>query len=326
MNRYILGVIVAGILFGLTGCDTTEPEGEADFALYFLADETLGAYEAGQQGIANLELEAEPWLSAEDIRLYDFSTHCIYLKTDKRDFFPDYDGDGRAEFALIDKPFVVVAGGSRCYIGALHSGLLSMGPAGPYMDELDIWYYPIDVMHISRSWSSDEDVRSMDQIEEALKTAGLFHGGLDLSLEAVSVIENADIATIQYTYTIRNRDEDDLWILDPDRMGSARFHYFTNGVVFWSEDTHYLESTYKDVITPDPYDSWEVEWFTKIKAGESLQRTVQLRGYPRIPDGSYDCHLGFSNPPRIEREDRYDSRARYWLGAIRSDEIVVVVN
>ncbi|MFB0515019.1 MAG: hypothetical protein ACETWG_00250, partial [Candidatus Neomarinimicrobiota bacterium] len=152
------------------------------------------------------------------------------------------------------------------------------------------------------------------------------HGGLDLSLDAVGVVENADISTVQYTFTIKNDDCDDLLILDPDRMGSAQFHYFTNGIVFWSEDTHYLESTHKEVITPDPFYSWQPEWFTKIKAGESLRRTVQLRGYSRIPAGSYDCYLRFSNPTRIEKEDRDSFGTRYWLGEITSEDIIVVVS
>ncbi|MFC1543577.1 hypothetical protein ACFL4K_03450 [Candidatus Neomarinimicrobiota bacterium] len=327
MNKYAILVAIASFLIGMIGCDTTEPEGESDFesdfALYFLTDDTLRAYEAMQQEITELALEPEPWLSEEDIRFYDFSSHCIYLKTDKGDYFESYD-EGRFDL-LMDKPFVVVAGGTRYYVGSLHSGALSSSPPGPYMSELDVWFYPRDVMHISEAWGEEEDIRSMDQIREALTVLHLYHGGLDLSLDAVSVIENADTATVQYTFTITNDDYDDLLILDPDRMGSARFHYFTNGVNFRQGSAYYY-SRYKDVIKPEPFDSWESEWFTEIKAGESLQRTVQLRGYPRLPAGSYNCYLRFSNPTEIEREDRYSSGARYWLGGITSDEIVVVVN
>ena len=324
MNKYTLLVAIAGVLIGLIGCDTTGPEGESDFAFYFLANDTLGAYEDMQQAITELELESEPWLCEKDIEFYDFSSHCIYLKTDKGDYFESYD-EGCFDPVLIKKLFVVVAGGSRCYIGSIHSGLLSSMPLGPTMDELDVWFYPKDVMHISKAWGGEEDIRSMDQIRESLTVLHLYHGGLDLSLDAVSVIENADTATVQYTFKIINDDIDDLLILDPDRMGSAQFHYFTPGVVFRQGSAYYY-SQYKDVIKPEPFDSWEPEWFTKIKAGEFLQRTVQLRGYPRIPAGSYDCYLGFSNPIKIEREDRYSSGARYWLGEITSEEIVVVVN
>jgi hypothetical protein len=193
------------------------------------------------------------------------------------------------------------------------------------MDEMDVWFYPEDVMHISRAWGNGVDVRNMIPIHDALITLDLFHGGLHLSLDAVSVIENADTATVQYTYTITNDDQDDLWILDPAIMGSARFHYFTNGPHFRGTSGYYY-SQYKHIIHPEPYDSWQPEWFVRIKAGESLQRTVQLRGYPALPAGSYDCYFKFHSPRRIAREDRVVSGARYWLGKVESAEIVVQVN
>ncbi|MFB0516048.1 MAG: hypothetical protein ACETWG_05520, partial [Candidatus Neomarinimicrobiota bacterium] len=125
MNKYAILIAITSVLIGLIGCDTTEPEDESDFALYFLANDSMGTYEAMQQGISRLELELEPWLSEKDIEFYDFSTHFIYLKTDKGDFFEGYDEDNRINFLLVDKPFVVVAGGSRCYIGSLHDPLLA---------------------------------------------------------------------------------------------------------------------------------------------------------------------------------------------------------
>lgn len=324
MKSYSFFIIIPFLLISCTDRNATGPPGESDFALYFLADSSLGAYEAMQQGIMQLELESEPWLFEEHIKYYDFSSHCIYLKTDKRDFFESYD-EGRFEPLLIDRPFVVVASGSRCYVGSLHSGALSTMPPGPYMDELDVWFYPRDVMHISRAWVAEEDVRSVDQIRQSLSESGLFHGGLELSLDAVSVIENADISTVQYTFTITNNDADNLLVLDPILMGSAQFHYFTNGVVFRNEDSHYWSEN-KEVIQPEPFDSWQPEWFTKIRSGDSMQRTVQLRGYPRIPKGSYKCYLRFSHPTRIAKEDRYTTGGRYWIGEITSDKIGVVVN
>jgi hypothetical protein len=100
--------------------------------------------------ISTLVLKKEAWLTNDDIQFYDYSSHCIYLKGEKSQFFENDTG----KFfifnpVLINKPFVVVANGERCYVGSLHSGLLSLAPAGPYMDELDVGYYPKDVMHIS---------------------------------------------------------------------------------------------------------------------------------------------------------------------------------
>lgn len=326
MRRYSFCIAILILLISCSDRNTTGPEGKYDFALFSLANDTLRTYEAMQQGITELKLESEPWFSADDIEFYDFSSHCIYLKTDKRDFFDCYD-EGRFD-PFMDKPFVVVASGIRCYIGSIQnsSGLLIPFPPGPFMDEMDVWFYPRDVLHISRARFTEEDIRSKDHIREALSVLHLYHCGLDLRLDAVSVIENADTSTVQYTYTISNHDHDNLLVLDPYLMGSARFHLSMSGVVFWCKDTSTLWSEYREPIQLDPFENWEAEWFTTIRAGESLQRTVQLRGYPRIPAGSYDCSFKFSNPIKIEKEDRYSFSARYWLGGITSKKIVIVVS
>jgi hypothetical protein len=112
MKRTTFLIAISLLLVCLPGCDTTEPKDESDFALYFLANDTLTTYEAMQHVIAELDLQSEPWLSEEDIESYDFSSHCIYLKTDKRDFFDYYD-EGIFDPVLIDRPFVVVAGMMR---------------------------------------------------------------------------------------------------------------------------------------------------------------------------------------------------------------------
>ena len=271
MKRCCFLMAISFALIISIGCDATKPTGESDFALYFLTDDTLRAYEAMQQEITELKLASGPWLSEEDIEYYDFSSHCIYLKTDKRDFFEGYD-EGRFEPVLIDKPFVVVAGGSRCYIGSIHSGLLATAPPGPYMGEGDVWFYPLDVMHISRGWGSEEDLRSMDQIREAFSVLGLYRGGLDVRLDAVDIVEQSDTSTVQYTFTITNNDADNLLVLDPDLMGSSRFHYFTNGVVFRGEDTHYW-SQYKEVIKPLSFENTKPSYKIELKTGEIIECT-----------------------------------------------------
>ena len=326
MKQIDYHIALVCFLIGFMGCSATEPENvnesNSNFAIYFLADENMRAEEVMEKGINEVEFDSEPWLSEADITFYDFSSHCIYLKTDKSDFFEYYAG-GRFEPILMNKPFVVVAGGTRCYIGSLRSGLLSTAPPGPYMDELDLWYYPSDVMHISKAWSGENDPRSTDQIRDALSDLGLYHGGLEITLESANVHNSSSISTIQYTISITNLDADALLFMDPDLMGSARFHYFTNGVVFHNESGNYWAENRK-VISPEPFDSWERSWFTRSGPGESLQRTVELEGYPEIPAGTYDCQLKFSHPTRIAKADRYFAGARYWLGEISTRLTVTV--
>jgi len=301
------------------------PPGDADFAVYFLKDTSMTTQEAMEHGLEDVELENEPWLSSEDIDFYDFSTHCIYLKTDKGDFFENF-REHSFYFTppLTDRPFVVAGGGERCYMGSLHSAALSMAPRGPFVDESDVGYYPTDVIHISRVPMVEQDLRDSECVEKALADLDLLRDGPSVMLDAVRIVENADTSTVQYTFTITNHDRDDLYVPDPDVMGNGLFHFYTNGVVFVNETTH-LESKYKIVVAPDPYYYWETSWFARLETDETLQRTVTLKGYPRIPSGTYSCTFVYSGPVKIEREERLLADGRIWIGEIVSGAIEVIV-
>jgi hypothetical protein len=293
----------------------------SSFEIYFLKDTTITPYQADQENLNDLKLDSIPWISHNDIEFYDFSTHCIYLKSDKKDFFSYYD-KGHFDPVLLSKPFVVCVNNIRCYLGSISSLALSMGPVGLHINEYDVWYYPKDVIHISEEWSSNEDIRSDSRIREALIQLNLYHAGLSVELQSVTIIENSDISNVQYTFNITNNDFDNLFVIDPDLMVSELFHYYTNGVTF-NTPTNHIWSEYKHVQSPDPFDSWDTTWFIKLKHRESIQRSVRLKGYPPIPSGTYNCSFKFSGPDNIEKEQRVLRDSRYWIGEITSSTLLV---
>jgi hypothetical protein len=278
-----------------------------------------------REPLSQLSLQNAPWFDAGDIDFYDFSAHCIYLKNDKAALIEKYEL-GHFDPPLIDKPFVVLAGKKRCYRGCLRSGLLSTMPLTPSVGELDVWYYPRDVLHIERDRASSQDVRSDPDVREGLMRSGLFHGGLILELNSVTVLLNSDTSTVQYCFTLRNEDQDPLHVFDPDRTGSDLFHYYTNGVLFSSEQRPSIWSEYKTVAVPFPSDSWQPTSFTRVDAGQSIVRTVTLRGYPKIPQGVYTCRLAYSGPTRIEGSQRTPPDGRFWIGEIESRSIQVTID
>lgn len=194
------------------------------------------------------------------------------------------------------------------------------------MNELDVWHFPKDVLHLTRHRASSEDVRADPRVRDALIRANLFHGGLSLELNSVTVLQNAEVSTVQYHLTLRNDDRDALYVIDPDRMGSELFHYYTNGVLFARDNQPSIWSEHKTVTPPNPHDSWQPSWFTRIESDQFIQRTVTLHGYPSIPNGEYVCHLTYSGPKKIERSQRNLSDGRYWIGEIESNAIAVAVN
>jgi len=109
-------------------------------------------------------------------------------------------------------------------------------------------------------------------------------------------------------------------------MGSELFHYYTNGPDLWDYSKPlYLYSQYKEVDPPEPFDSWNFEWFALIKSNQSMERTIRLKGYPHIPNANYVGYMNFSNPINIAKDQRYVTNGRIWIGSIRSNNLEITV-
>jgi hypothetical protein len=292
---------------------------EASVKIYFLKDPNLSIQRASKLDIKELNLETVPWLTNDDIQFYDYSTHCIYLKADASKFIkPPL------------KPFVVIANTKRGYIGEFFSfhTISSHVPELPYI--VTNYDYPKDVIRISEpikfmvNWDST-DVRNDDSLKAALISLKLFHAGLNLELKSVNIVDNSDTATVEYTYIISNNEKENLLVIDPDKMDSRIFHYFTDGVCFWVYDFHYYikyVSEYKKVMKP--LVDCDTSWFSEIQPNTKIERTVRIKGYPKIKSGKYRCDFKLSSP-HVERESRNLSRGRIWLGSIKSNDIQITV-
>jgi len=324
MNKlFVCTLYLSSCLFLYQCTCPTRSDIDDDFAIYLLKDPSIEIYDILDTPLSELELEDEPWLSTDDIDFYDFSTHCIYLKKDVKSLFNDTI-DVLFPRSWWDKPFIVCANNEKIY-----TGIFRAGPSStpwwqvPYIDD-GFGRFPSDVLFIDWIFAFDvlEDRRYDNQIKEALIDAGVFRGGIEVSLLSVNIVENADTSTINYTFELKNNDSDALYVIDPDITGSELFHYWTNGVILKNTETgEHFGSDLKQVTHLDPILSWEPEWFTKINSGESIIREIDLKGYERFPAGNYLCQFKYSGPTKIEKDDRYLPDGRYWLGEINSNTV-----
>ena len=299
------------------------------FSIYLLNGQNITTEKAEKYELSDLQLQAQPWLSINDIEFYDFSTHCIYLKEDISSLFG---GDSITIFnEIFGTPFVLVADGERCYLGSFYTSISSWMPKGPRIEDIDWWQYPKDVIRINRAayfdgadFSTFEDVRNDNRIRNGLLKENKFHSGLSIQLNHFDVINKPDTSTIIYTFTITNNDNDNLYVPDPELMGSDLFHYYTNGINLENETCH-IWSEYKTTKNPIPYDGWDINWFTRIKSKQSLQRTVILKGYPNIPNGSYSSYFMYTGPKKIGKDSRTLQDGRLWIGEIISNVVEINV-
>lgn len=335
MTKLPIIILISIIATSFFFCEWNNPFSSSErngyaFAIYFLRDETLKMENVYEKDIDQLKLSSEPWLCDKDIRFYDWSSHCIYLKEDKTHFFPNWENDTFSEFPAewADKPFVVVANGKRCYMGFFLSALSHYWIAPEIFDGINNGY-PKDIIFIDWTWLYHDYPQNNPDVKSALINAGLYHGGIGITFDTTDtttlrMVENADTSTISYKFTITNNDKDDLYIIDPDKTGSDLFHWFTNGLTFQNIETNEIyRAQWRKHAQPSSLDYWSSDWFTKLESGQSIQRTVLLKGYPYFPSGEYQFEFKYDSQRRgMEKENREIETGRYWIGPTRSNVLV----
>lgn len=304
-----------------------------NFAIYLLKNPDLkigdiltkNLVEQESQVLEAIEIQKEPWLKDDDIQFYDFSSHLLYLKRDKYNYLP-LPVELQIPSSWVDKPFMIVLDGQKRYMGVFKGFYdIDQWPL-PYIDISYNYLYPQDLLIISWEWfdNASEDNRNDPYVMEALKRANIFHKGLNLKLKDIKFLENSDTATVEYTFTIINNDVDILYILDPDKMGSGLFHFFNIGPQFLkSDEINVRSASFNKPVIPVPRDTWDPNWFIKLNSGDSITRTVSLRGYAFFPSGTYYCETTYQCIKKIPKEQRNLSDGRYWIGPTKSNLIAI---
>lgn len=325
--KYLIVFLIA--LF-LSGCSkesnnpvTPVADGDIKFGIYFLKDSSLKIKYLFQKDLSTFELQPDAWISDKDIEFYDWSSHLIYLKKDKSSFFPSVNGQLSIPDSWAFKPFVFASKDKKFLAGYFQPvSTLEMWPFANMLDFDLEHYYPDDIVYLDWPFFPAEDRRQNEEMKAYLKSINLLHEGIKLTVDSLFITNNSDTATIRYNFTIRNMDSDNLYVLDPDKMGTSLYHYFTNGIVFYNDNEIIIyESRYKKTIQPDPFDSYDSKWFTKIESGKTISRSVVLKGYPHLPSGLYYFKLNFGSPINISRQNRQLSDGRYWIGYTSSETI-----
>ena len=317
----VVAVLIAASVFGASPSEAAESPPGVNF--YLLKDGEMHFEAARNTPLAKLVLEDKPWIASEDIERYDWSSHLIYLKKDPVVAWN--------RINLRGTPFVVVADGQRCYVGALWSMISSFMPEGNAVlingvggmgGQKDL--VALSLLSVLRKGEKRVDLRDDPRVAKALRRQGKFHAGLACSLDKVRVEYKKDSCSVVYTYTVRNADADDLYVLDPERIDPLTFHDLQNGVYGREvEDnvTFAWPNPRKGAPPPKPWPKADPAWFSRLKAGESMTRTVTMDDMPRIPPGKYECTFSLGSPNfghgftgYISKAERQRKDGRVWIG------------
>ena len=229
-----------------------------------------------------------------------------------------------------DKPWIVVVNNIPCYAGYFITDA-SVG-VFPYPEisalEAGTWGYPKDIITSDWIfWFFNQDIRNNDLVKNALIHSGLFRGGIQVSLDTSNLpirVLNQDTTIVEYSLSIKNNDQDNIYIFDPYKMDNEIFHYYNNGPNFFDVNSQRSYGSLS-MKTRKP-EFWDSNWYYLLKSGEFITRTIKLKGYPYIPEGTYLIECGYSVPKQgLDKNKRETPQGRYWIGNTRTDTLRVKI-
>jgi len=295
------------------------------FGIYFLKDSTIKIDDIIDVYIDKLNLKEEPWISEKDIEFYDWSSHYIYFRTNKTNFFPNIELYYQYSENLASKPFVIASGKQKCYLGYF-SAIQSKTIPLAYIDEMAVGYYPSDILPIQWSFIFTEDLRNNETIKNTLKESGIYRRGINILLDSLW-INNKDTTTITYNLKFKNHDIENLYVFDPLKCGEKVYSYFNIAPSIKSLSTGKIYNAKlqtKVDYTDTPI--WNSNWYTLISSGEEIVRKIKLKGYEFLDVGDYLIEIPFSTPVRIDRNNRIIEDGKYWLGTTKTSANQFTIN
>jgi hypothetical protein len=303
---------------------------------YLLEDEDMSFQTARDLPLNDLKLKAAPWIASDNIERYDWSSHYMYLKQSVD--IPNMKG---AKYVnLRGKPFVVAANGKRCYMGALWSDLSSSMPPGSaaivHVEGDRLQRFKIGSQMVMQQGEAAKDMRDNAELKETLKREGLFHDGLECKLDKaymytkIGADRKDDALTIVYTYTLRNLDQDALYVLDPQKFDQALFYKYGNGIIARNMDTR---ESIICTIHPSPEYQRDLSWYTRLEKGKSMTRTVEtvpIKPGVQLKPGKYNFQFSFfgneagDNNQLLLKNNKIragseEADGRLWIGEVRAE-------
>lgn len=239
----------------------------------------------------------------QDFELYDTSTNILYFKQDQ-DYLK----------RMYENSFVFLDNGEIIYQGGFHPGYSSSMPYGPF-----IWSPPMYgtyALKIENRLRSDNlDIRKDPTLINILNQNNLLHSGLSISQISIDIQDSQ----LTFKFTVTNQDQTDLMIIDLNKTGLNLFHYFTNGLSIHDLSHNELFSSNIQIQTPDPWDSWKIEWLSELKSGDSKEFIINYVMGNTLAPGEYEATFEFPGlgvGGQVSKDQLYQGNSRIWLGGI----------
>lgn len=315
--------ILLGLIFLASACVFPPIFENGNIGFYFLENDSLARFNPLTQDLDSLELEAEPWLTEEDIVFYDWSAHIMFLNKPKNEILPEFYNDSTNSLNLIEKPFVLAVNNNPAYLGFFKSFFsLTSIQSNPLITELEFMMYPDDVFTYLKDPTLNEDNQNNEALKRALIKNDLFHAGIEVTFDLDYGIhigtDTSGVSTIEYIINIQNNDVDDLYLLDPIKAGMDLYYMNNLAPHFYGEgDLGNLRASYSidfsNLPHPSEYDS--LANYYLLPSGEDTSMTFSYLCNGVFEIGTYDITSWYKSPTIGMSLDKImKDNGRIWFG------------
>lgn len=303
--KYAVFFLLALLIISCSDDHLEKGTSDNNFNIY-LVDQNEESLSSDEIDIEALKLERKAWVKSEDILFYDWSAQVFYLNKE----VSKKDNSG--------KRFVVANGNNRIFHGIFWPMHLSSFPSAPSIMPEDDWWSPKDLVRFNVfGFMHSDELYENEAFKAELIDAGLFKEGINVE---ITELKRKSATTLAYTFQIRNLEDQNIYVLDPDKMGIERFHYHTNGPGIQQGD-HYF---WPDNFDSESTDEIEESWYKKLGPGESMTRTIDFDAYSMIPLGRVKVTFRFPGSNLLQTGAWKKPDGRIWIGGYTSQKEISI--
>lgn len=310
------------LLMLITSCFLIPSTNKTKIEFYFFENDSITDY-ITVADIDSLPLQAEPWLTQDDIAFYEWEGQNIYLKENKWDVLDEYYNGDTLIYPLKAQAFAIVLDDIPVYIGYINNFYMNLNKSNPEINEFTFMFYPENMISFFDMKLTDIPYNDDELIKDALIENDLFHGGLDISYDydyGIVISDSNDVTSVEFQYKLKNLDQDNFLYLDPAKIGSEVFCWLNINPSFLGIDnaenvTRSFSSDIGDNL-PDSSDFAGDAIYSILNSGDSTTLHIRLSGYNSFTAGvKYNFILWFISPMNYGSSDfRTRNDGRIWTG------------
>jgi hypothetical protein len=250
-------------------------------------------------------------INEKDIVFYDSSTCNLFLKNKLRFNYVFVD---KTNIDFLD--FSVFVGKDTVYQGVVYPEFVAGLPPKPYyiagytIPDFDSDFISLRHMGLNENLA---DLRNSPVVINSFKKSDLLHQGITCVIDSIYASGINDSAVI-CVFTLKNPDNTNYYIPDPNKMGIGRFCFYIGGLSMNRKDTN------KQIQHNYPFSQeWEdlsLNDLSLLKSNSTLTFTYETELISRLEKGTFDCRFyycllnGFGTwPMELAQTD-----GRVWIG------------